>query len=68
MNVRKKWPSITSAEERLMMLIKLKIKSKEAADILGISSDSIKKSRNRLRKRLELDIDINLDDYISKIT
>lgn len=68
MKVRKKWPSITSAEERLMMLIKLKIKSKEAADILGISSDSIKKSRNRLRKRLELDIDVNLDDYISKIT
>ncbi len=51
MNVRKKWPSITSAEERLLMLIKLKIKSKEAADILGISNDSIKKSRNAFRHR-----------------
>ena len=68
MSVRKKWPSITAAEERLMMLIKLKIKTKEAADILGISNESIKRSRNRLRKRLELDVDVNLDDFISKLS
>ena len=68
MNVRKKWPTITAAEERLLMLIKLKLKSKESADILGISAESIKRSRNRLRKRLELDVEVNLDDFIANIS
>lgn len=65
--VRKIWPDITDAEERLFMLIKLRIKSKEAAEILGISQSSVKKSRYRLRKRLDIESSIDLEQYIQSI-
>ncbi len=63
---RKQWPSITDAEERLFMLVKLRIKSKEASEILGISQSSIKKSRNRLRKRLEIDTTVDLEVFVQE--
>lgn len=66
-SIRKRWPTMSDAEERLFMLIKLKIKSKEAATILGISQASVKKSRNRLRKRLQLEPTINLEVFINSI-
>lgn len=65
--VRKQWPTISDAEERLLMLVKLKIKSKEAAEILGISQSSVKKSRSRLRKRIGIDSSLDLEDYIDSI-
>ena len=55
---------ISEAEERLFLFIKLNLTNKEAAAILGISADSIKKTRNRLRKRLELEISLSLEEYI----
>lgn len=65
--VRERWPSISDAEERLLMLIKLRIKTKEASDILGISQSSVKKSRNRLRKRLEIESSIDLENFVQEI-
>lgn len=62
--VRNRWPAISDAEERLFMLIKLNIKSKEAAEILGISPSSVKKSRNRLRKRLDIEPSTNLEQFV----
>lgn len=64
--LRKKYPTLTDAEERMFLLIKLKLNNKEAASILGIAPNSIKKTRNRLRKRLELPEDMNLDVCISE--
>lgn len=58
-------PDISEAEERLFLFIKLKLTNKEAAAILGISADSIKKTRNRLRKRLALDQTVSLDDFVN---
>jgi len=63
--IRKSFPTLTDAEERLALLIKLNVTRKEAATILGISSDSVKKTRNRLRKRLELSEEDNLEAYIN---
>lgn len=62
--LRGTYPSMTEAEERLYLFIKLNLSTKEAATILGISPESVKKTRNRLRKRLELSEDINLENYI----
>ena len=38
--------------------------NKEAAAILGISYDSVKKTRARLRKRLGIDDKIYLDEFV----
>lgn len=64
MHLRTHFNNLSEAEERLFLFIKLNLKRKEAAAILGISSDSVKKTRHRLRKRLELEKDVDLEEYI----
>jgi len=66
-NVRNQFPGITQAEERLLIFIRLKISSKESANILGVQVDSIKKTRNRLRKKLNLERDENLNEFIQTL-
>lgn len=51
-NLRQKFPDITQTEERLIALTRLKLKTKEIASMVGISVDSVNKSRYRMRKKL----------------
>ena len=53
--LRKKFPGLSDGEERLCLLIKLTLSTREIASILGISKDSVKKSRQRLRKKMQLE-------------
>ena len=62
--LRNAFPALSEAEERLFLFIKLKLTNKESAAILGISVDSVRKTKIRLRKRLELNEDIPLDNFI----
>ncbi|MBL7803030.1 MAG: tetratricopeptide repeat protein [Saprospiraceae bacterium] len=62
--LRTQFPKLSSAEERLLLLIKLNFTSQEAAATLGISKESIKKGRQRLRKRLGLNPDQDLELFI----
>ena len=62
--LRNAFPSLTEAEERLFLFIKLNLTNKEAAAILGISADSVKKTRTRLRKRLALDEKTEIDEFV----
>jgi len=62
--IRKYFSSITEAEERLFLFIKLNLTTREAADILGIKPETIKKTRSRLRRRLDLGREANLDEFI----
>ncbi len=62
--LRTQFPKLSSAEERLLLLIKLNFTSQEAAATLGISKESIKKGRQRLRKRLGLSPDQDLEQFI----
>lgn len=59
-----KYPELTKNELRLCALVKCNLSNKEIANILNISPDSVKKSRNRLRKRLQLEADDSLTKYI----
>lgn len=56
--------TLSEAEERLFLFLKLQLTRKEIADILGISPDSVKKARTRLRKRLELEREDSLEDFV----
>ena len=57
---------ITLAEQRMAALIKLQLSSKEAAALLGISPNSVHKTRQRLRQRLSLQQDSELESYFIK--
>jgi tetratricopeptide (TPR) repeat protein/DNA-binding CsgD family transcriptional regulator len=47
-------PDVTQAEMRMAALIRLRMSTREAAKLLGISENSVRKTRYRLRDRLGL--------------
>jgi tetratricopeptide (TPR) repeat protein len=61
------FPGITVAEQRMAALSKLKLNSKEIASMLGISLESVRKTRQRLRQRLSISGEINLEEYIASL-
>jgi tetratricopeptide (TPR) repeat protein len=61
------FPGITVAEQRMAALSKLKLNSKEIASMLGISLESVRKTRQRLRQRLSISGEINLEEYIDSL-
>jgi DNA-binding CsgD family transcriptional regulator len=60
-------PDITVAEKRMAALIRLHLNTKQMASMLGISTDSVYKIRQRLRKRLQLDDELATETYLTKI-
>lgn len=58
-------PELTSAEVRLFLLLKLNFSSAEISDALGISKESVWRSRHRLSKKLGLAETGDLDDFVS---
>ncbi|AWH86444.1 hypothetical protein HYN59_15605 [Flavobacterium album] len=65
--MRQKYPDITDADERILAFSKLNISLKEAADLLGISYDSMKNSRYRLRKKMGIDNETGFRDITENI-
>lgn len=65
--LKEKLPDLTQAEIRLICLTKLKVDTKQMSAILGVSSDTVKKSRHRLRKKLGLMEEDSLDDIANSI-
>lgn len=61
------YPELTTAELRIFLLIKLNIDTKDIADMLGISIESVRKSKYRLKKKLQLKEDMSLDEYIQNV-
>lgn len=62
-----KYPDISKNELRLMALMKMNLSSKEIANILNISSDGVKKARQRLRKKMDLSPDDSLETTVMAI-
>jgi DNA-binding CsgD family transcriptional regulator len=60
--LKEKLPDLTQAEIRLVCLSKLKLDTKQMAGILGVSTDTIKKTRYRLRKKLGLSGEDNIEE------
>jgi DNA-binding CsgD family transcriptional regulator len=60
-------PDITIAEQRLAALIRLQLTSKQMASMLGISVDSVHKTRQRLRQRFNITKEVNMEAYIAAI-
>ncbi len=64
--LKKNHGDLTVAEQRLFLLMKLDMSTKEIAKILGVSPESVKKARYRLKKKLVLVDDVLLGDFIKQ--
>ena len=62
--LKKEFSSLTAAEQRLFLLIKIDLGSDDIARALGISNTSVYTSRYRLRKKMGLQEDGDLDVFI----
>jgi len=65
--LKDKFPDITLAEQRMAALTRLRLTTKQIASMLGISTDSVHKTRQRLRQRLQVGTDINIDELVSRL-
>lgn len=63
-NLKSSFSDLTAAETRLFLLFKLKFTNKEASEALGISLESVYRSRNRLAKKLGVRDTALLDVFI----
>jgi tetratricopeptide (TPR) repeat protein len=63
--LKEKFPDITLAEQRMAALTKLDLSKRQIASMLGISVDSVHKSRYRLRQRFNVETDTNLDEAVA---
>ena len=65
--VKERYPEVTKNELRFMALLKMNMSSKEIATILNISSDGVKKARQRLRKKMNLRPEDSLENEVMAI-
>lgn len=65
--LKEKFPDLSAAESRLLLLTKLKLPSREMAHMLGISIDAIRKSRYRVRKKLKLEPEQDIEEAIVEV-
>ena len=61
-------PDLGNADLKLCALLKLNLNTKESANILGISQESVKTARYRVRKKLNLAREDNLVSYLMAIS
>ena len=61
--LKTKAPGITVAEQRMAALTRLQLTTRQMALMLGISPDSVHKTRQRLRQRLAVSNEINLEEF-----
>jgi tetratricopeptide (TPR) repeat protein len=62
-----KIPNLTEGDKRQILLLKLGYTNKMSADVLGISTEGIKRARQRLAKKLNLLDASKLEDYFANI-
>ncbi|HEY9007184.1 tetratricopeptide repeat protein [Ohtaekwangia sp.] len=60
-------PSLTRADMRLLAVLKMNLSMKEAARILAISPDSVKKAKYRLKKKLGMEQEESLEDFLQQV-
>ena len=67
LNLQEKVSDITVAELRMAALTRLKLPTNHIASILGISANSVYKTKQRLRQRLHLEGENSIEEFIAGI-
>ena len=65
--LNKQFPNLTQGDRKLCALIKLEFNSKEIAQLMGVSIESVHTIRYRLRRKLGLDRSDNLSEFINDL-
>jgi len=65
--LRNKFEAITETDIRLLALIKLGLNNREMSNVLGVTTEAIKKSRQRLRKKIDLPEEESLEQVVAAI-
>jgi DNA-binding NarL/FixJ family response regulator len=65
--LKQKFNYVTESDVRLFTLLKLGLNNREMANMLGVSNEAIKKSRQRLRKKMDLPEDISLEEVVASV-
>ena len=65
--IKQKYPHLTNKDLQLAVQVKLKLSSKEIANINNITVNSVEIGRHRLRKKLNLEKKDNLVEFLEKI-
>lgn len=60
-------PNLTQLELRQCAYIKINLATKQVANLLNITPDSVKKSRMRIKKKLNLSAEDNLSKFIANL-
>jgi DNA-binding CsgD family transcriptional regulator len=66
-HLREKAHDITLAEQRMAALTRLHLTARQMASMLGISVDSVHKSRQRLRQRLQVPVERDLEETVAEL-
>jgi hypothetical protein len=66
-NIKQYSSELTSADMRLIALLRINLSSEDIATLLGISTDSLRVSRYRLRKKLNIGQGDNLTAFIQSL-
>jgi len=64
LRINKIYPELSKGELRLFLLIRIKLNTISIASVLGISKESVQKSRTRLRKKLSVGISESLEALV----
>ena len=67
LKLKEKVTDITVAEQRMAALTRLHLTTKQMAALLGISPNSVNKTKQRLRQRFHLETDANIEEFITKL-
>jgi tetratricopeptide (TPR) repeat protein len=65
--LREKFIQATETDIRLLTLVRLGLNNREMANMLGVTPEAIKKSRQRLRKKINLPEHLTLEDVVITI-
>ena len=57
--LKQKMPQITQGEQRIILLAKLGLNTKEMANATGVSPETIRSVSSRMRKKFNLNIDLH---------
>jgi tetratricopeptide (TPR) repeat protein len=63
--LRGSFPYLTDTDMRLLSLIKLGLNNREMSNMLGITIEGIKKSKQRLRKKMQLSPETDIEQAIA---
>lgn len=66
-NLKQKFPDLTANEIKLCAYIRIGMSSKQIAQMLNLSPESVNKNRYRLRKKLGMEKDETLDELIASL-